>query len=353
VIDLDDAAAIRAADPSDMVGAIARTPELLRDGYRLGLAAESLPAGDGVHAIVVCAMGSSAVVGDLVRTLFANRLGMPVEVIRSPELPEFVGPHTMVMGSSYSGGTAETIDAFDEATRRGARAFSVTSGGELARRSQELGLACVRIADDVLMPRASIGAMVGGALGALEAIGLIPPMSDDVAEAAEEVANVVAVCAPDVPAARNPAKATARRLLARVPVIWGASGIGAVAAARWKTEVNENAKVPAFSAELPELDHNEVVGWSAGAGDGFAVIALRHGGEHPDVAARFDPSLAIAREAGVDVAEVWGRGTSSLAHVLTLVALGDLTATYLGMLRGVDPSPIEAIARLKAAGANR
>jgi glucose/mannose-6-phosphate isomerase len=352
VIDLDDAAAIGAADPSGMLAAIARTPDLLREGHRLGLATTGLPSGDGVRAIVVCAMGSSAVVGDLVRALFANRLGVPVEVVRSPEIPELVGPHTVVIASSYSGTTAETIDAFEEAVRRGARAFAITSGGELARRCEQLGLACIRIADDVLMPRSSIGATVGAALGALEAIELIPAVADDVVEAAEEVSNVIAACAADIRLSRNPAKTTARRLLDRVPIVWGASGIAAVAAARWKADLNENAKVPSFWSELPELDHNEVVGWSSGAGQGFAIVALRHEGEHPDVASRFEPSLAIARDAGADVREVSARGSSPLARFLTLVVLGDLTSTYLGILRGVDPTPIEAIARLKAARAD-
>jgi glucose/mannose-6-phosphate isomerase len=134
-----------------------------------------------------------------------------------------------------------------------------------------------------------------------------------------------------------------------VPVVWGAEGIGAVAAARWKADLNENAKVPAFWSELPELDHNEVVGWSAGRGREFFVVALRHGGEHPDVAERFPPSIEIAASAGAGVAEVWARGGSDLSRLLELVLRGDLVSTYLAIARSVDPTPIEAIARLKAA----
>ncbi len=132
-----------------------------------------------------------------------------------------------------------------------------------------------------------------------------------------------------------------------MPVIWGAEGIGAVAAARWKAELNENAKVPAFWSEMPELDHNEVVGWSPGRGRGFFVVALRHDGELPDVAARFPPSIDIAASAGAGVAEVWARGGSDLSRLLELVLRGDLVSTYLAISRGVDPTPIEAIAQLK------
>ena len=116
---------------------------------------------------------------------------------------------------------------------------------------------------------------------------------------------------------------------------------------RWRTELNENAKVPAFAASLPELDHNEIVGWVPGAGERFALIALRHGGEDPSVAARFPPSVQIAAESGMEWREVHARGVSGLAQVMSLVVLGGATSVYLGISRGFDPAPIEAIARLK------
>jgi glucose/mannose-6-phosphate isomerase len=148
-------------------------------------------------------------------------------------------------------------------------------------------------------------------------------------------------------AASNEAKSLAVAIQGRVPVVWGAEGVGAVAATRWKTDLNENAEVPAFASALPELDHNEVVGWSAGAGDGFAVVALRHEDEHPDVAARFPVSEAIARDAGALVHEVAARGESPLGRLLTLVLLGGAVSVYLGILRGVDPGPIANIDRVK------
>ncbi|MGE5460723.1 MAG: SIS domain-containing protein, partial [Solirubrobacterales bacterium] len=125
--------------------------------------------------------------------------------------------------------------------------------------------------------------------------------------------------------------------------------LAAVAAARWKTQMNENGKTPAFASALPELDHNEVVGWSQDRGHGFSVVALRHDGEHPDVAARFELSRAIAEESGARTHEVWARGRSALARLLSLVMVGDFTSTYLGLAHGADPTPVEAIARLKAA----
>jgi glucose/mannose-6-phosphate isomerase len=120
-------------------------------------------------------------------------------------------------------------------------------------------------------------------------------------------------------------------------VIWGAELVAAVAAARWKTQFNENAKVPAFSSSLPELDHNEVVGWSEDRGRGFFLVVLRHPQEHPEVAARFGPSEDIARSAGAEAQEVWAAEGPPLATLLELVLVGDLVTAYHALARGIDP----------------
>ena len=345
---LDDPAALRAADPGGMLDLVTRLGDHCREGYALGLAARPLPEPDGITSIVVCGMGGSAIAGDVVAALAAPRLRLPALTVRAPQLPEFCGPHTVVVASSYSGDTAETLALFEEAVARGCRLVAITAGGQLDRRAEELGIGRV-VVPGGLMPRAAFGYLSLGALGALEAIGIVPTYADDVEESIEELASVVTDAGPDVPPASNPAKELAGAIGDRVPVVWGAEGIGAVAATRWMCQFNENAKVPSFAAALPELDHNEVVGWSGDRGTGFAVIGLRHPGEHGDVAARFPLSLEIARSSGASVHEVGSRGRSELARLLTLVQFGDLVSTYLGIVRGVDPSPIEAIVNLKRA----
>lgn len=343
---LDDRAALRAADPSGMLDIVTGLGAQCREGYALGLGARPLPEADGITSIAFCGMGGSAIAGDVVAALAAPRLRFPIAVVRTPRLPEFCGPHTLVVASSYSGDTVETVGLFEEAVGRGCRMVALTAGGELARRAQELGIGRV-IVPVGYMPRAAFGFLSMGAMGALEAMGIMPPQADDVDEAVAEMTGVIAEAGPDVPSTTNPAKELALAIGDRVPVVWGADGIGSVAATRWKSSLNENAKVPSFASALPELDHNEVEGWSAGKGDGFALIALRHPGEDGDVAARFPLSEAIARASGATVHEVSSRGRSELARLLTLVQFGDLVSTYLGIARGVDPSPIEAIASLK------
>jgi glucose/mannose-6-phosphate isomerase len=348
VTDLDDNAAVRAADPSGMLDTVGGLGEQCRTAYANGLAINPLPEADGIDSIVVCGMGGSAIAGDVLAAVAAPRLRIPVSVVRSPELPEFCGPHTLLIASSYSGETSETLGLFEEAVVRGCRILSITSGGRLGERSAELEVVRVLVPEG-FMPRAAFGHLALGALGALEAMGIVPSHADDVDESVRLMFEVADELGPDMPTSRNPAKALALAIGERTPVVWGAEGIASVAAMRWKTQFNENAKVPAFAAALPELDHNEVVGWSPGRGDGFVVIALRHAGEHGDVSSRFPLSVEIAGRSGADVHEVQARGRSDLTRLLTLVQIGDLVSTYLGISRGVDPSPIEAITTLKRA----
>jgi glucose/mannose-6-phosphate isomerase len=199
------------------------------------------------------------------------------------------------------------------------------------------------------MPRAAFGLLCLAPLGALDALGLVSGLEPEVVEAARVLEGTLAACAPGVPLDANPAKTLAARAGRRAAVIWGAQGVASVAASRWKTQWNENAKLPAFASALPELDHNEVVGWTRDSGRGFHLFVLRHEGEHPDVAARVPISVEIARRAGMEVDEVWTRAVSPLARLMELVAIGDLASTYSALSRGVDPTPIEAITRLKAA----
>jgi glucose/mannose-6-phosphate isomerase len=348
IVYLDEAAAIRSHDPGGMLDAIAGLGSNCRDGYERGTQATDLPDLSDVRNVVYCGMGGSAVAGDVLRSVFRGRLGIPVEVSRSPELPEYAGPHSLVIASSYSGNTSETLAAFREATKRGCRAIVVSSGGTIVEEARDAGAAVASVPGG-FQPRAALGWLAFTALGALEAAGLLPPLAPDVEEAAGEADARAAACGPDVPVRDNPAKRLAEALADRVPVIWGADGIGATAAARWKTQMNENGKVPAWSSSMSELDHNEVVGWTEPYGSSHAVIALRHEGEDPEMASRFGLSLEIVAGVGARTHEVWASGRSALARLLSLIALGDAASAYVAIGRGVDPTPVEVIQRLKAA----
>lgn len=347
-LDLDDVATLRRLDAADMLGTIGALPAHCRDGYGYGRSAASLPELDGVSSVVFCGMGGSAVAGDVLRSVFRRRLGIPVEVNRSPELPAYVTSHTLVVVSSYSGETAETLAAFAEAEERGSRLVAITSGGTLAEASRAAGHGLVEVPSGY-QPRAALGHLAFGALGALEAAGLLPRLGDDVEETVAELGALADELGPSVPTATNPAKTIAAWLGDRVPVIWGAEGIGSVAAMRWKTQMNENGKVPAWASSMSELDHNEIVGWVAPYGAAHAVIGLRHEEEASGLAARFTLSAAIAADAGAAIREVHARGRSALARLLSLIVIGDFASCYVGLSHGRDPTPVDAIVRLKAA----
>jgi glucose/mannose-6-phosphate isomerase len=293
-------------------------------------------------------MGGSAVAGDVLRQGFRDRLPVPVEVNRSPILPAFAGPHTLVLSSSYSGNTSETLAASREAIRRGCRMIAVTSGGELARLCAEHGVAVATVASG-FQPRAALGHLAFSTLGTLEAAGLLPPLGTEVDAVGSALAQLARGLGPDVATEENPAKELAAWIGERIPVVWGAEGIGVVAAMRWKTQFNENGKVPAWFASMSELDHNEVVGWVPPLGGQAAVIALRSDHEPPELTARFPLSADIARDAGAIVRDVEVGGRPALASLLSLIMIGDFTSCYVGLRRGHDPTPVDAITRLKTA----
>ena len=345
--DLDDGRSLRLGDPGGMLDAVSALSDHAREGYAAGLGVAGAPSAVDVTGLAFCGMGGSAVAGDVLRAVYRERLGIPVEVVRTPVLPAYCGPHTLVVVSSYSGNTAETLACFREARERGCRLVAVTSGGALA--AEVAGVGGVATVKGGFQPRAALGWLAFATIGALVSIGLLPDAADDVEEAVAELATLASKLGPSMPAHENLAKELAHRLGDRFPVTWGAEGIGAVAAARWKTQFNENAKIPAFASSMSELDHNEVVGWVPPHGERFSVIALRHDGEDRDIAARFPLSLDIARDAGASFEEFRAAGRSGIAQLFSLIVLGDFASVYHALLHGVDPTPVAAIDRLKAA----
>jgi glucose/mannose-6-phosphate isomerase len=356
VIDLDDPTAVAAADPSGILPAILGLGEQCRRGYEIGRSHEPLPDGSGVGSIVLCGMGGSGIGGDVIHALYRDRLRIPIDVVKDVAIPEHCSPSSLVVCSSFSGNTTETLGCFAQALDRGCRLVAVCSGGELLARAESAGVPVVVIPGDPPAPRTALGSLLLSTLGAMEAMGVVPVLAEEVESAAALLDRTAASVAPGTPEDRNDAKQLARAIGDRMPVIWGAEGVGSVAAARWRAEFQENAKTPAFSASFPELDHNEIVPWGEGWGearDRFTLIVLRHESEHPELAARIRDSAAIASEGGLEALEVRAEGDSPLAGELSLVLLGGAASVYLALLRGLDPAPIRAIERLKRERAER
>lgn len=350
MIDFDDLHAIAELDSEDVLGAVERFSDQCREAWAIGRATKGLPDAAGVDGIVVLGMGGSGISGDVISAVVEPRLPVPFHVFKSyGPLPEWVGRNTLVFAVSYSGSTEETVAAFEEAHERGARAVAVSSGGPLADMSASYGVAHVKIPPG-LQPRASLGYLTLPILAVLVEVGLVPDAQDDVDEAIETLAGIGQRCHRKVATDENPAKDLARKISGRIPVVYGGAGLGAVAAYRFKSDLNEYGKTPAFYNVFPELDHNEIVGWNQLAdvtSDKFVLVLLRDPDEHPRIALRMDITRRLVERNVAEVVEVHAEGTAALARILSSILLTQLAAIYVGLSYRIDPGPVEVIQALK------
>lgn len=349
--DLDDLKALGALDSQDVLGAVERFPEQCREAWAIGRAASGLPSGDGIESIVVLGMGGSGVSGDVIQAVVEPRLPVPFRTIKSyGPIPGWVGRNTLAFAVSYSGSTEETVAALQEVHHRGARVVTISSGGPLREMATDLGLASVQIPTG-LQPRASLGYLTLPILAVLASMGLVPDPETDVDEAVKVLGELAAERHRDRKVSDNPAKDLAQRIHGRIPVVYGAHGIGATAAYRFKCDLNEYGKTPAIWHFLPELDHNEIVGWNQLASltsERFVCILLRDAEDSERVDLRFDITRELIEKSFAEVVELRSEGTSELARLLSLIFVTQLAAIYVGLSYDVDPGPVEVIQRLKS-----
>lgn len=349
--ELDDLTSLAELDSEDVLGAVERFPEQCREAWEIGRSAEGLPDGEGIDSVVVLGMGGSGVSGDVVAAVVEPRLPLPLRTIKGyGPIPEWIGRNTLVFAVSYSGSTEETTAALDEVLDRGARIVTVSSGGPLAATAASRGLAHVAIPAG-LQPRASLGYLSLPILAVLTQMQLVPDLQADVDEAIKVLSELASRCHRERPVAENPAKDLASRLRHRIPVVYGGQGLGATAAYRFKCDLNEYGKTPAFSNEIPELDHNEIVGWDQLkelTTSSFVLVLLRDSGEHERVKLRFEITRRLIEGNLAEVVELSSEGDSVLARLLSLIFVTQLAAIYVGLSYGVDPGPVAVIQQLKS-----
>jgi glucose/mannose-6-phosphate isomerase len=298
---------------------------------------------DAPGGLVVAGMGGSAVGGRLAAGALGPRLTRPLRLAMSYELPPGTGPETLVLCSSYSGDTEETLAAYDAAKAVDAPRLVATTGGTLAARARADGVPVVPLPGG-FQPRAAVGYALVTALEAAALCGAAPAIRDEVEAAAALAGRLAAEWGPDGPEDGD-AKRLARALHGSIPLVVG-GGLTAAVAYRWKTQLNENAELPAFAGELPEHDHNEVVGWAA-TDRRLAAVFLEDPEGDERLARRFAVTAELAEEGAAAVERVPARGDSRLERLISLVLLGDLVSLYVAVLRGVDPVHVKAIDRLK------
>ena len=322
---------IRFVDSGDQLSAVLALPDHLRDAlWRVDSAGLEEWRSSG---LVVCGIG-----GLLARDALAGRETRPVLSVRDAGLPAWVDETWSVLVSSYSGSTEETLACYEAAEALGARRVVASTGGRLSASARRDGVPVIGLPAG-LQPRAAVGYMftVAVELAALCGAGVptrpevdtaaahLDARKEDLAERAGGIADAVA---------------------GSTPVFYG-SGLTSPVAYRWKTQVNENAKMPAFSHELPELDHNELVGWTGAGERKFSAVFLEDCGQHPRERQRIELTAKLIEDRAASVVRAETEGESPTERLLGAVMLGDLVSLELAARRGVDPTPVEMIDRLK------
>jgi glucose/mannose-6-phosphate isomerase len=344
---LDDLEHIRKIDRGGMLAEIDHLPQQLQNAWDLGQD-QPLPDREGIDQVIVAGMGGSAIGGDLLAAYVAPLASVPVIVWRGYDLPAFVdGPDTLLIASSHSGNTEETLSAFAAGVQMGARMIALTTGGQLGAQAEEEGVALWTF-DHPGQPRAAVGYSFGMLLAALSRLGLIDEASADIASAVQAMKSQQPSLVADTPVAKNPAKRLAGQFVERYPLILGAGSLAPVAR-RWRTQIAELSKAMAQFEALPEADHNMVAGVSQPESmiGGTMATLLQGSRQHPRNRKRVDVTRDILMVEGFNTDIIHAQGESRLAQQWTALHFGDYVAFYLAIAYNIDPTPVAAIEDLK------
>ncbi|HNQ96448.1 MAG TPA: bifunctional phosphoglucose/phosphomannose isomerase, partial [Anaerolineales bacterium] len=337
-------------DTLNMLGEIDNLPDQLASAYQLGMK-HALPDWKDFKQVVIAGMGGSAIGADLLASYCASLALLPVSVHRDYSLPLFArGGETLVVCSSHSGNTEETLDAFESARKSECRIVVVSTGGELAKRAKENNIPLWTF-DHKGQPRAAVGFSFGLLLAMFQRLGFIPDQSKEMEDAVASMKRTQQHLKADVPAVKNPAKRYAGQLMGRWVTFMG-SGLLSVVARRWKGQINEVAKAGANFEFLPEADHNTLAGTmnpQETLNAHTMTLFLRAPSDHPRNRLRSDLTRKAFMLEGMNTDYIDARGNTPLAHMWTSILFGDYMSYYLAMGYGVDPTPIQALVELKEA----
>jgi glucose/mannose-6-phosphate isomerase len=311
---------------------------------RVGTA--DLPHRELSGGLVVCGMGGSAIGADLAGAVLLGRARRPVRTVRDYTLDAWVGQNTLVVCASYSGNTEETLACYAQATARDLPRVVITTGGKLGQLARSDGVPVILLPPG-MQPRASVAYMLVGVLACAEACGAARGIRSEIERAAEPLTQLAQTLGPAAPESSF-AKALAISLHRTVPVIYGAASTSAVAM-RWKAQLNENAGVHAFVSMLPEAGHNEICAWGSEPLAPLSAVFLSDGLLDARLRRRMQLTAMSAQSSATTTEFVEGNGATPLERVLSLVLIGDLLSLYLAVLEDVDPTPVPAIERFKAA----
>jgi len=297
--------------------------------------------------IVIAGMGGSAIGGDLLHDWLLNRVPVPVEVSRDYYLPAYANKETLALIVSYSGETEEALSALLDAVKRKCMVIAIASGGTLISFAKKLHLPYI-IVRGGLQPRVAVPYLFFPLAIIMEKIGLISGIEKELKETIKVLETLANENASRVPQRKNFAKKLAWKLRSTIPVVYGFRQYRAVAV-RFKSELNENSKIPAKWESFPELNHNDVVGWEAAEKltKRLTVVLIRDDNEPPEIRNRIEATKKLSLPKAREVFEIKAKGKSTLAKMFSVLFLGDITSVYLAILLGVDPAPVKIITAMK------
>jgi glucose/mannose-6-phosphate isomerase len=341
---LDD---IKQRDPKGMHNWIADFPKQIEDAVRIGKEAKIKLNAKGVQNIVLTGLGGSAIGGDLLRSYLAEELEVPFAVNRYYTLPEYVGKNTLVIVSSYSGNTEETIAAHKDAMKRKARVLCISTGGEIAKTAKKFRQPWIQIPPG-FSPRAALGYSFFPLLIVLSKIGFIKAKDKAIKETIQLLKNKsILFSNPESP--ENAPWKLAERMKGKLPVIYSPVEHLDTVNIRWRGQIAENAKQLSSGHVIPEMNHNELVGWKVLTEimKQMHVVFLKDIGTHKRVAIREGITKQIVSQYAGEVTEVASEGKGLLARLFSLIYFGDWVTLYLAILNNVDPEPVAIIDFLK------
>ena len=338
--------AIAAVDAAGQLDDILGLPDQLRDAvWRVESA--TLEPHDSPGGLVVAGMGGSAIGGLLARAVLGDRASRPIVLARGYALPAWTTPDTTVLCASYSGTTEETLAVYEAAGALGARRIVASTGGTLADEARSENVPVIPLPGG-FQPRAAVAYSLVAALEVAAVCGAGERLHAEIDVAAAHAEELVAAWGPEG-AKDSLAKELARALHDTIPQICGA-GLTTPVGYRWKTQINENAKAPCFTHELPELDHNEIVGWEgAGRLGRFSAVFLDDCDLHPRIRQRIELTRGLIASHAAATYRVDSVGQTRTERLVSLVLLGDLVSLYLAVLGGIDPTPVVVLDQLKGA----
>lgn len=339
---------LAAIDKADMLGRVTAMPKHLTEALARAQSVALPIDASALSGIVIVGMGGSAMSGDVARGLTLDSLALPLQVSRSYELPGWVSERSLVIVSSYSGNTEESLAAFQMAQTRGAKIICVTSGGKLNAFAQQSHLPVYALPPG-FPPRSALAHLTVPLLMILHRLGLTPNPTADINETSALLQKLEAQWGAAADGPQNLAKNIAHALTTRLPIIYAANGLFEVAAWRWKEQFCENAEILSWHNAFPELNHNELVGWGLRRelDAQLQVFYLRDRQDYARVQKRMEVTRELVAQTSAPVIEVWSEGHSLLARLFSLIFLGDLASVYLAVLNGVDPTPVKKIDLLK------